>query len=560
MMLGRSGSGKTSLINLLVNLFLDQDFYDERIFTISQQKTLTSPNGIVAFDVILSCTIDEFKSKQSDNMISGQAASQTKVCNVYDIEYKGVHLTVIDTPGIGDTQGIDQDKKNMKMVIETIISTNGLDALCVVHNATDCRENSVIRYMVGEILYVMPPTFISNLFLCFSNCGNGAKLDARDCLSAFNVPFSRSLQFESSSLVNPKLSRNHGIRMAEDTEKRYGKSWSRNKKQSNKLMDGIDQIDSISIEDFIVTSSWRMVFEEYINIYLTVSSTIHNTQEKIVTSHSRIRVLEERKEAYKGYDVKVKESKINTSAVTSKTIKSVSVSPSKIMQCMKCLKVCHNGCHDEEKKHADGFEKIKCIAFNGKPTCNVCSHSISEHTLGHTKMVEEIVKDQIRSSEEVETIETDEDLKKRYNQCAEDIIHENESINQYNSNLTNLEKQEQQVKVQLSYMYNIIVGKVYLYNNIHMKDYIKNERHNILNEADDNDENNNVYNREAREQKLEVLDRRERIVDTMESVKQWPNSDIGDDDKGVIDRKYNQAYQLYKAQMNGPSRPVYRHK
>ena len=80
---------------------------------------------------------------------------------------------------LGYTQGIDQDKKNMEMVIETILSINGLDALCVVHNATDCIENSVIRYIVGEILYFMPPIFISNLLLCFSYCGNRTKLGER---------------------------------------------------------------------------------------------------------------------------------------------------------------------------------------------------------------------------------------------------------------------------------------------------------------------------------------------------------------------------------------------
>ena len=90
-----------------------------------------------------------------------------------------------------------------------------------------------------------------------------------------------------------------------------------------------------------------------------------NIQDRIVCSHGRIQVLEERKERYKGYDVKVKQSKANASAVTSKTLKKVDVSPSKIMQSMKCLKVCHNRCHEEESKHVDGFEKIKCIAFNG---------------------------------------------------------------------------------------------------------------------------------------------------------------------------------------------------
>ena len=144
---------------------------------------------------------------------------------------------------------------------------------------------------------------------------------------------------------------------------------------------------------------------------MNISTTIHDTHGKIVCLHGRIRVLEERKD---------------TSTVTSKTLKKVHVSPSKIMQCMKCLKVCHNGCHEEERKYADGFEKIKCIAFNGLNTCNVCSHSISDHILCNTKMEEDTSTDHIRKLEEVETIETDEDLKNRYNRCEEDIRKDNE--------------------------------------------------------------------------------------------------------------------------------------
>ena len=174
-------------------------------------------------------------------------------------------------------------------------------------------------------------------------------------------------------------------------------------------------------------------------------------------------------------------------------------------------------------------------------------------------MEEEMITNDIRSLQEVENIETDEDAKKRYNNCVEDIRKEKESIEESENDLRNLEKKEQQLKVQLSYMYNIIVDKVYLYNNIHMKDYIKNERHNVLNEDNDDDEIYNKYNRETREQKLEVLNRREIIIDIMESVKQWRNGPIRDDDKIEIDFNYTILYRSYKAKKNGVWRPVYRH-
>jgi Pyruvate/2-oxoacid:ferredoxin oxidoreductase delta subunit len=368
------------------------------------------------------------------------------------------------------------------------------------------------------------------------------------------------LQFESSTLVNPKLSRDNGILMTEDTAKTQEVFWNYNKNNFNKLMDGIDRIDSISIEDFIVSISLRTVFEEHIKEYMDLSTTIHDTQDKIVCSHARIRVLQERAEECDGYDVKVKQSRVNTSAVTSKTLKKVNVSPSKIMQCMKCMKVCHDGCHEEERKYANGFEKIKCIAFNGQNTCNVCSHSISDHILGNTKMEEEETTNHIRSLEEVETIETDEDLKKRYNQCVEDITKENESINELKNNLRIMEREEHELKVQISYMYTEIVGKVHTYNNIHMKEYIENERHNILNEPDDGKDNDPIYNRQKREKRLNVLNGRERIIDIMESVKQWRYGPISYVDKAEIERKNKMQNRLYNKMMNGPKRDVYRHK
>ncbi|KAG5283620.1 hypothetical protein AALO_G00044120 [Alosa alosa] len=109
---GETGTGKTTLINTLVNHVLGVKFDDEMWFKISEE--------------------DENK-KQTD--------SQTEALTVYDIfeEESPVSLTIIDTPGYGDSRGPLYDQLITENLFNLFKSEDGVqevDAICLVLKAS----------------------------------------------------------------------------------------------------------------------------------------------------------------------------------------------------------------------------------------------------------------------------------------------------------------------------------------------------------------------------------------------------------------------------------------
>jgi len=62
----------------------------------------------------------EFHNKQSDLLTSKTYESQTSKAFIYDLQGKDYDISLIDTPGLGDTKGTKVDEENTKTIIAGI--------------------------------------------------------------------------------------------------------------------------------------------------------------------------------------------------------------------------------------------------------------------------------------------------------------------------------------------------------------------------------------------------------------------------------------------------------
>nr|XP_032624830.1 uncharacterized protein LOC116818201 [Chelonoidis abingdonii] len=142
MVLGATGSGKTTLINGMINYVLGVQWKDEFRFKLIHETTNRS-----------------------------QAESQTSEVTAYEVNHKKgfkvpYSLTIIDTPGFGDTRGIEQDKKITRQIREffsTQGATDHIDTVCVVVQASLARLTHAQKYVFDSVLSIFGKDIKDNI-------------------------------------------------------------------------------------------------------------------------------------------------------------------------------------------------------------------------------------------------------------------------------------------------------------------------------------------------------------------------------------------------------------
>ncbi|CAI5789318.1 Stonustoxin subunit alpha [Podarcis lilfordi] len=166
MVMGATGSGKTTLINGMINYVLGVQWGDEFRFKLIHENTNRS-----------------------------QAQSQTSEVTAYVVHHrKGFQvpysLTIIDTPGFGDTRGIEHDKLITKQIREFFSSPGGtdhIDAICIVVQASSARLTHAQKYIFDSVLSIFGKDIKDNIQVLIT-FADGQTPPVLEAIKEANVP------------------------------------------------------------------------------------------------------------------------------------------------------------------------------------------------------------------------------------------------------------------------------------------------------------------------------------------------------------------------------------
>ena len=156
MVVGATGSGKTTTVNAMINHVLGVQWKDN--FRLKM--------------------IHELSSNQGAGTIGNQAHSQTQFVSCYTLPYMEgfkipYNLTIVDTPGFGDTRGIEYDKVITEQ-IRKFFHTKGskgidhVDAICFMAQAGNPRLTLTQQYVFDRILAMFGKDIKKNVLVLFT--------------------------------------------------------------------------------------------------------------------------------------------------------------------------------------------------------------------------------------------------------------------------------------------------------------------------------------------------------------------------------------------------------
>ena len=108
-----------------------------------------------------------FGSDPDEHFKDGESATQFP--REYSIETETTRYHLIDTPGIGDSRGIDQDKENFDNILAFLTSYDKINAVVVLLKPNIARLTIAFKFCVLELLTHLHKSLVTNIIFAFTN-------------------------------------------------------------------------------------------------------------------------------------------------------------------------------------------------------------------------------------------------------------------------------------------------------------------------------------------------------------------------------------------------------
>ncbi|XP_048825996.1 uncharacterized protein LOC125704467 isoform X2 [Brienomyrus brachyistius] len=406
MVVGATGAGKSTLINGMINYILGVKWEDDFRFKL----------------------IDEGTSKS-------QGKSQTSLIAAYEINYQEIYnihnsITIIDTPGFGDTRGTERDRAITEQIRTFFTSDSGIsaiDAVCFVTQASLARLTPAQKYVFDSILSIFGKDIADNIQMLVT-FADGQKPPVLEAINMSGVPCPKTkngipvhFKFNNSALfADNSNSVNSDDENEEDGDDNFDKMfWRMGVKSMKKFFVSLTCMKTVKTKSLRLTT-------EVLKERKKLETAVTGLQPQIRAGLAKLDEIKRTQQIIQEH-----EAEINTNKnfefeveVTKPVQVSIKGSGQYITNCQQCFVTCHYPCTISDDK-----DKARCAAMNSKGNCTVCAGKCRWYVHFNQKYRWEYKK--------VKERRTSEELKAKYEQAfgkkisAEEIIKTQEEEIQY---------------------------------------------------------------------------------------------------------------------------------
>ncbi|XP_055347660.1 uncharacterized protein LOC129594838 isoform X2 [Paramacrobiotus metropolitanus] len=162
LILGETGVGKSTWINGFVNCITYATLEEALV-----EPVYLIPARFKTYD-------DDYNEQtvtmgKSENEDETPGQSSTQMPKTYVIRKDDSIIRLIDTPGIGDTRGAEQDKKNFQLIMKHLANYETLHGICMLLKPNSARLTAMVQFCIKELLIHLHRSACENLVFVFTN-------------------------------------------------------------------------------------------------------------------------------------------------------------------------------------------------------------------------------------------------------------------------------------------------------------------------------------------------------------------------------------------------------
>lgn len=285
LILGETGVGKSTFINAFVNYLtfstLDEAMEAARlnwIIPCSFTTNTTDPRTGRLLPRIVKIGSDV-------NEHSATGASATQQATVYPIYISGTLVRLIDTPGIGDTRGHEQDKQNLANILSVLRNYSQLHGILFLLKPNMPRLHVMFRFCVKELLSSLHRSAAGNIAFGFTNT-RGANYTPGDTfapleqlLSDYNdvMPglYDYNVYCFDSESFRYLAAQKHGISLGNMED--YRRSWEQSSQQADRLMAYFRKLRPHNVQETLSLNETRHLISQLTAPMQQISQAITDT-------------------------------------------------------------------------------------------------------------------------------------------------------------------------------------------------------------------------------------------------------------------------------------------
>ncbi|RVD82096.1 uncharacterized protein DFL_006532 [Arthrobotrys flagrans] len=401
LILGETGVGKSTFINAFLNYILfdglsealkaDPINYLVPCSFATQYVDTSDPRWpLVQKEIKIGSSKDEHDGS------GGQSATQKTT--VYSFRLDDINVRLIDTPGIGDTRGVEQDRKNMADILSTLANYSKLHGILILLKPNNSRLTVVFKFCINELLTHLHRNAEANMVFGFTNT-RGSNYQPGDTFMPLNNLlkehkdtklglFRATVYCFDSESFRYLAAHKRGVDMGSRDD--YSRSWAKSVEESQRLMRHFRSLTPHQVKGTLSLNESRRVISRLTKPMAEIAQVI---KASVAVNEDRTRDLSEKELDRGALEQKLLVEKIVLTA-------SPLDMPRTVCGNTNCIEVadvhendrgvkktiyktfCHNPCYLQNVRPdtVNDPELRSCSAFGGTGSnCRKCGHLWYEH-------------------------------------------------------------------------------------------------------------------------------------------------------------------------------------